>query len=91
MESASLNLVEVGNKAKSKWELYRLLTVEGGLYLPPEDQTNMEFISDIFFNEKKVRKEKSFNDNFIYSGLTFKWCESLPNTSCFGTPFKWSH
>ena len=50
---SSLNLVEVGNKAKSKWELYRLLTVEGCLYFPPEDETNMEFISDIFFNEKK--------------------------------------
>ena len=58
MESASLNLVEVGNKAKSKWELYRLLTVEGGLYLPPEDQTNMEFISDIFFQWKEGKKRK---------------------------------
>ena len=49
MERASLNLEEVGSKANCKWELYRLLTVEGCLYFPPQDQTNMEFISDIFF------------------------------------------
>ena len=74
MERTSINLEEVGNKAKSKWELYRLLTVEGGLYLPPEDQTNMEFISDIFFNEKKVSKDLVFSDNLICQGLAFKWC-----------------
>ena len=60
MERTSINLGEVGNKARSKWELYLLLTVEGGLYLPSENQTKMEFISDIFFNEKKVNKDLVF-------------------------------
>ena len=35
MEKVSLNLNEVGNKARTKWEMYRLLTVEGHFsYLP---------------------------------------------------------
>ena len=55
MKSTSLNLVEVGNKAKNKWELYCLLLVKGGLYLPLNNQTSMEFISDVFFDEKKIR------------------------------------
>ena len=71
MERTSLNLVEVRNKVKSKEELYRLLTVEGCLYLSPEGQANMEFISDAFFNEKKVSKQIILSDNMIYHGFTF--------------------
>ena len=71
MDTISLNLMEVGNKAKSKWELYRLLTVEGGLYFPPEDQTNMEFISDIFFNEKKVSQYAVLFGNLLFQGFSF--------------------
>ena len=31
----TINLLEIGNKARSKAEIYRLLTVDGRLYLPP--------------------------------------------------------
>ena len=54
MQTSRVNLLEVSSKAQSKPEMYRLLTVEEGLYLPPQDQTNMEFISDIAFQVKKV-------------------------------------
>ena len=54
METSRIILYEVGIKAKSFKELYRLLTVEGGLYLPPSEYTNMSFISDICFGDKKV-------------------------------------
>ena len=54
MERRRVNIAEIGTKAQSKAELYRLLTVEGGMYLPPQDQTNMEFISDIAFSVKRV-------------------------------------
>jgi hypothetical protein len=30
-----VNLLEVGGKAQSKADLYKILTCEGGLYLPP--------------------------------------------------------
>ena len=54
MDSTNVNLMEVGTRAQSKAELYRLLTVEGNMYLPPQEQATMEFISDIAFQEKKV-------------------------------------
>ena len=55
MERTKVKILEVGTKAQSKNELYRLLTVEGGMHLPPQEQTNMKFISDIAFGEKSVR------------------------------------
>ena len=82
MERASLNLAEVGNKGKSKWELYRLLTVEGGLYLPPEEQTNMEFISDVFFDEKKVRNMHLIDFDLTNKGSSFERCYCVSDTSC---------
>ena len=42
-----INLLEIGNNAKSKYEIYRILTVEGGMYLPPEKECSMTFISEI--------------------------------------------
>ena len=47
MNSSAVNLLELGSKAQSKSEMYRLLVVEGGMYLPPEDQCSMDFVSDI--------------------------------------------
>ena len=49
-----VNLVKLGNSAKSKHELYRVLTVESGLSLPPEKKTNMTYISEIYIGDKKV-------------------------------------
>ena len=54
MDQVNLNLQEIGLKAKSKAEIYRILTVEGELYLPPQKETNMQFISDIIVGDKKV-------------------------------------
>ena len=54
MELSRVVLSEVGNKAKCFKEFYCMLTVEGGLYLPPAEYTNMTFISDICFGDKKV-------------------------------------
>ena len=47
MESTPINLLEIANKAGNKHDMYKVLTIEGGMYLPPELQTNMDFISDI--------------------------------------------
>ena len=35
MERVSLNINEVGNKAMSMWEIYKLLIVKGHFFLPP--------------------------------------------------------
>ena len=42
-----INLLQVGNSAKSKHELYQILTVEGGMYLRPEKECSITFISEI--------------------------------------------
>ena len=54
MEKVSFNLNELGIKAKSKTEIYKLLTVEGSLYLPPISETSTDFILEIIRGSKKV-------------------------------------
>ena len=50
-----INLLEVENVAKIKHEIYRILTVEGGMYLPPEKECSISFISEIWIGDKKIR------------------------------------
>ena len=54
METTTVNLMEVGVKAKSKSEIYLALTINGGLYLMPQKEWGMAFISNICFGKKKV-------------------------------------
>ena len=54
MERSELTVAEVGARAKSKAEIYRPLTVEGGVYLPPAKDTNFQFLRDIITGFKKV-------------------------------------
>ena len=55
MESSKINLNLLGMKAQTKNELYRLLTVEAKLYLPPQKETSIYFIRGIINGRKKVR------------------------------------
>ena len=54
MESIPVNFLEIANKAGNKHDMYKVLTIEGVMYFPPELQTNMDFISDMWFKKKKV-------------------------------------
>ena len=56
MESTGdkLTVQLVGQKARSKTELYRLLTTEGGVYLPPCKEINYQFMRSIMTGEKLV-------------------------------------
>ena len=54
MERVSINLLEVGDKARSKSELYKILTVEGGLYLPPYKFWSVDFMADILEGNRNV-------------------------------------
>ena len=56
VDNAALTINEVGSKAKFKLEVYRILTTEGGVYLPPSQQWNYNFIRDIITGEKRVGK-----------------------------------
>ena len=54
MEVDMNNLRELGIKAKSKVELYRILTVEGHLFLPPYRCCPADFMAMIATGEKEV-------------------------------------
>ena len=52
----TITTFELGTKAKSKSEVYRLLSTEGKVYLPPASEANHNFISDVISGKLKVRK-----------------------------------
>ena len=54
MEKSEINLNLLGTKAQTKNELYRLLTVEAKLYLPPQKETSIYFVRGIINGRKKV-------------------------------------
>ena len=54
MDQGFVNLIELGGKARSKAELYRLLTAEGHLYLPPYKICPVDFIADVIDGKKSV-------------------------------------
>ena len=54
MEKRELNLSLLGSKAQTKNELYRILTVDAKLYLPPQKETSIYFIRGILNGKKRV-------------------------------------
>ena len=50
----SINVKQLGAKARSIHEMYRILTVEAKIYLPPQKECSIYFIRDIFQGNKKV-------------------------------------
>ena len=58
MEPSQINLNNLGIKAQTENELYRFLTSEADLYLPPQKETSIYFVRDILKNRKKVRANK---------------------------------
>ena len=45
---------EIGNKAKSKHEVYRLLATEGDIFLPPQKEANHSYLSDVISGKTMV-------------------------------------
>ena len=43
----SINVSQLGAKARSKHKIYRILTVEDIFYLPPQKECSIYFIRDI--------------------------------------------
>ena len=62
MEEESLNAKELSVKCQSKKDMYRILQIEGGVYLPPISQSDHKFIAQIVTREKKA----SFLSNIIF-------------------------
>ena len=53
-EFGHINWKEAAVKGRSKKEIYSILATKGKYYLPPESQTNSDFIYDIMVGKKKV-------------------------------------
>ena len=54
MKRTKVNLIDLGMKARTKSEMYRLLTVDADLYLPPQKKVSIYFIREITTGSKKV-------------------------------------
>ena len=72
MEKVSISLLEVGDKARSKAELFSLLTTEGHLYLPPYKYCSIEFIADIVEGKRKVSCLSAAEFNLLMKALESK-------------------
>ena len=54
MNQKDFTVKEFGIVSQSKKEVYGVLTVEGGYYLPPIEQANADYISDILKGDKLI-------------------------------------
>ena len=54
-EQSYVNLQEAAVHSRSKREVYELLSMKGGYYFPPMEQTDREYIYDITTGSKKIR------------------------------------
>ena len=54
MEEARITVLDLGIKARSKREVYRLLSTDGDVYLPPEKEANYYYLASILRGDKKV-------------------------------------
>ena len=50
-----MHISKLSTVARSKGEVYQLLTYQGKLYLPPKSYANPDFVSDVLSSYKKVR------------------------------------
>ena len=53
-EEDCINWQEVSVHVRSKREIYQLMCLKGGYYLPPVEQADSDYIHDIMTGEKKV-------------------------------------
>ena len=57
MEPTKINVRQISMKASSKKELYRMLQLEGDVYLPPMPQANHNYVADVISGKAKVTRE----------------------------------
>ena len=54
VDQESLTVNEVGSKAKSKQEIYRILSTEDRIFLPSSHECNYNYLRDIVSGAKNV-------------------------------------
>ena len=62
-----LTIADVAVKANIKVEVYRVLTTEGGVYLPPIKEWNYQYVRDIITGNKLVGS--SYKCTLAYQGI----------------------
>ena len=48
-----MHISEISTHGRSKKEIYEILTMDANVYLPPIDQWNADFISDVISGENR--------------------------------------
>ena len=59
--SNDISLIDISAKARSKKEAYLLLTIEGGLYIPPILDSNRNYLKCIISGKKEFLYSKDIN------------------------------
>ena len=72
-----MNWTEAAVKGRTKREIYRILQMKGKFYLPPESQTNSDFIHDIMVGKIRV----SIRNVLHWLGVKNAWCYNDPRSS----------
>ena len=68
MNSDIMTTKELSVVWQSKKDMFKVLQIEGDVYLPPMEQTNYKFISQIVTGEKEVR----LNNYKAFSAFSIK-------------------
>ena len=71
-----ITLNDIAIRAKSKKEVYQVLTIEGGLYLPPMADANIKYIQNIMKGHNVLSCTPLQNKNFI---LNKNWLKIIKN------------
>lgn len=83
MEKRKINIKELALKARTKSEIYQILTIDGGLYLPPQRETNMKYIQQLCTGKKKVSLVKMITLSIRHSKeVKSKFARFLISTDC---------
>ena len=67
--SVDFNINDLAAKCRSKYELYSVLTTEGGVYLPPLQEATQKYFREILIGWKQYISCKKINVPH-YKGLT---------------------
>ena len=69
MEIVTVNLLTISGKARSKSELYKILTIDGHIYLPPYKYCTVDFLSDIIEGSRLVSLLLLMHILTLFSGI----------------------
>ena len=94
--SRKLILSEIAIKARSKREVYYVLTSEGGIYLPPIMDANSSYLKDIvrgsklFLYNKNVKVTKVPQIKDLYIADLLKWGRDNTNIDSYLPEYKYA-